>query len=107
MCSAVKPRIRELAIKDERLVGPLAVEILLALYDGKELLTGTQHVFGHVFSLLTTVLEQLKLHNARFRANLACALVRLNPEKHNPADEQSHGPDSVQQILRRLFGLGE
>lgn len=36
VCFVVKPRIRELARKDDRLVGLLAVEILLALYDQNE-----------------------------------------------------------------------
>ena len=48
VCSAVKPRMRELASKDERLVGLLAVEILLALYDPTE--RSTRHISGLVFS---------------------------------------------------------
>ena len=59
------------------------------------------------FLLLTNVLDQINIRDGRIRANLAGALVRFNPEKHNSADEQSRGVDSGQQVLRQLFGLGE
>ncbi|KAF8554223.1 hypothetical protein OG21DRAFT_1115422 [Imleria badia] len=87
VCSVVKPRFRELAGKDERLVGLLAVEILLALYDPND-----QE-------------QQLNIRDARVRANLAGALVRLTPERHDSGDEPGRGVDPGQLILRRLFGL--
>ena len=101
----MKPRIRELAGKDERLVGLLAVEILLALYDSND--RGRQHVVGLVFLLLTKVLDQLNTRDTHVRANLAGALVRLNPDSHDSADRQGRGIDPGHQILRHLFGLGE
>ncbi|KAG8214234.1 hypothetical protein J3R82DRAFT_11042 [Butyriboletus roseoflavus] len=88
VCTLVKPRIRELAREDERLVGLIAVEILLALYD-----PGDQ------------VLDQLDIHDPRIRANLASALVGLNPNRHNATDGEGRDVDPGQQILRRLFGL--
>lgn len=44
--------------------------------------------------------QQLNIRDPRVRANLASALVRLNPDRRNSADPG-------QQILRQLFGLGE
>ncbi|KAG9309255.1 hypothetical protein JVU11DRAFT_10738 [Chiua virens] len=86
VCSAVKPRLRQLAKRKEGLVGLLAVEILLALYDPQE------------------QQQQLNIRSANVRANLASALVRLQPERRNSGDETG-GMDPGQQILRRLFGL--
>ncbi|KAG8214236.1 hypothetical protein J3R82DRAFT_11044 [Butyriboletus roseoflavus] len=83
VCTLVKPRIRELAREDERLVGLIAVEILLALYD-----PGDQ--------------DQLDIHDPRIRANLASALSHLNCNRHNAADGRD---DPGKQILHRLFGL--
>ncbi|KAF8134259.1 hypothetical protein EV363DRAFT_885151 [Boletus edulis] len=86
MCTVVKPRIRVLATKRDGLVGHLAAEILLVLYDPD----------GQ---------NQLDIHDTRARANLASALVRLNLEKHGSADDEGSSVDPRQQILRRLFGL--
>lgn len=52
------------------------------------------------------VLDRLDIRNARFRANLASALVRLTPNRHDSADGQDRNADPGQQILRSLFGLG-
>ena len=48
---------------------------------------------------------QLDIDDPRIRANLAGALVRLNPNRQDSASGQ--GADPGQQILGRLFGLGE
>jgi hypothetical protein len=56
---------------------------------------------------LTKVLGQLDLRIAHVRANLAGALVRLNPGRHDSADGHGRGIDPGQQQLRHLFGLGE
>ena len=101
----MKPRLRELAGKDERLVGLLAVEVLFALYDSEE--PGGQHVLDMCCLFLIKVLAQLDFRNAHVRANLAGALVRLNPGRRNSADGEGRGIDPGQQQLRRLFGLGE
>ena len=101
----MRPKIRELARKKERLVGLLAVEILLALYNPGD--RGRQHVSVLVFCSPTTAVERLDTRNAHVRANLAGALIRLNPDRHDSADGQGRGVDPGQQILRNLFGLGE
>ena len=105
MCSAVKPRIRELAGKQERLVGLRAVEILLALYDSND--PGRQHVFGPVLLFLTIVLDRLDFRHAHVRANLTGALVHLISGRHDSADGHGRGIGLGQQQLQRLFGLGE
>lgn len=105
VCSVVKPRIRELAKKNERLVGLLAIEILLALYDQGE--QGKWCVLVSVLSLTIHGLEQLNIRNANVRANLARALCRLNSDPRDSAGEQGHGADPGHQILCQLFGLGE
>ncbi|KAF8552930.1 hypothetical protein OG21DRAFT_1325093 [Imleria badia] len=48
VCSVVMPRFREFASKDDRLVGLVAIKILLTLYDPNH--RGRQHISGHVFS---------------------------------------------------------
>lgn len=53
------------------------------------------------------VLDQLNIRDAHVRANLATALVRLSPDRHDSADGQGHSVDPGQRILRDLFGLGE
>ncbi|KAF8445037.1 hypothetical protein L210DRAFT_3059908 [Boletus edulis BED1] len=86
VCSVVKPRIKKLATKHEGLVGQLAVEILLALHEQNDR-------------------NQLNIHNTRVRVNLASVLVRLNLERHDPADGEGRSVDPGQKILRHLFGL--
>ncbi|KAF8552014.1 hypothetical protein OG21DRAFT_1466371 [Imleria badia] len=86
VCSVVKPRIRELARQDERLVGLLAVQILLSLCDPNDQ-------------------GQLNIRDAHVRANLSNALARLNPERHYSADGHSRNVDPGEQILRHIFGL--
>ncbi|KAG9309245.1 hypothetical protein JVU11DRAFT_10725 [Chiua virens] len=90
VCSAapIKHHLRELARKDEGLVGLLAVEVLLALYDPSEK-------------------EHLDCHDIHVRANLASAMVHLNHGGFDSADGPSRrGGDAGQKILHRLFGLG-
>ncbi|KAF8134270.1 hypothetical protein EV363DRAFT_1098078, partial [Boletus edulis] len=86
VCSVVKPRIKKLTTKHEGLVGQLAVEILLALHEQNDR-------------------NQLDIHNTRVRVNLASVLVRLNLERHDPADGEGRSVDPGQKILRHLFGL--
>lgn len=101
----MKPRIRKLASKKERLVGLLAVEILLALYDQTE--QGRQFISEFCYFLLTNVLEQLNIRDPDVRANLARALFRLNTDRHGSGDEQACSKDHGRQIFRDLFGMGE
>ena len=58
------------------------------------------------FFLLTKVSDQLDTRGAHVRANLASALVRMNPDRHDSADGQGRDIDPGQQMLRQLFGLG-
>ena len=105
VCSSVKPRIRELASK-EGLVGLLAVQVLLALYDENE--RCRSRFLDNRLLLLTNVLaQQLDMRNARVRANLASTLVRLNFGRQDSADGQGYSIDPGQQILRQVYGLGE
>ena len=65
------------------------------------------NTFLHAYFLPNQCLDQLNIRNAHVRANLASALIRLNPDRHDSADGQAPNEDPEQQVLRRLFGLGE
>ena len=66
---------------------------------------------GKAFSDLHTPLMfhisgQLNIHNRNVRANLAGALVRLTPDRHDSADGEGHDVDPGKR-LRELFGVSE
>ncbi|KAF8445043.1 hypothetical protein L210DRAFT_3060227 [Boletus edulis BED1] len=86
MCAVVKPGIRKLATMCEGLVGYLAAEILLVLYDPNDQ-------------------NELNIHDKRVRANIASALVRLSLEGHDSAAGEGSSIDHRQQLLRHFFGL--
>ncbi|KIJ60018.1 hypothetical protein HYDPIDRAFT_190199 [Hydnomerulius pinastri MD-312] len=89
-CVHVKPRLRELASTHKCLVGQLAVEVLLALYDPED-------PKGRL---------ETSLRDSSFRANLASALSRPNVD--SPQDSGSNSSASEgDKALRQLFGLDD
>ncbi|KAG8214237.1 hypothetical protein J3R82DRAFT_11045 [Butyriboletus roseoflavus] len=87
VCAPVKTRLRQLAREDEGLVGLLAIELLLALYDPDDR------------NQLDTI------HDSRMRAKLASALIHLNSDGHNAADGHGRSVDPIRQMLHRLYGF--
>ncbi|KAF8554212.1 hypothetical protein OG21DRAFT_1522574 [Imleria badia] len=87
---ALKPRLRELAGEREDLVGMLAAEALVALYNTND----EEHL-------------NVGLRNPNFRANIAGTLVRLNPNNSRTTTTTTTNSNarSGYEILRHLFSL--
>ncbi|KAF9227030.1 hypothetical protein BS17DRAFT_442522 [Gyrodon lividus] len=91
-CAMVKPRLRELARQHKGLIGQMAVEALLELYNPAEE-------------------EQLaeSLHNSNVLANLTSTLNLLNIEISQDSSSSSghRNGRTSHQLLGQIFGLGQ
>ena len=65
------------------------------------------NTFLPTYFLPIRCLDQLDIRNAHVQANLVSVLLRLNPDRHGSADGHAPNEDPEQQVLHRLFGLGE
>ena len=61
----------------------------------------------HALLMFHVLGNQLSIRNGNVRANLAGALVRLTPDRHDSADGERCDVDPAGQILRYIFGVSE